>query len=239
MLKFNRFMLGIKQKIKSRESKGFTLVEVMVSAAIIIVIASVVVYNHQKFDNNLELSNVSYRIASAIREAQVYGISSSGSSTSESFRTSYGIHIGLDGSDNFILFNDISNNGKYRESGLSSLEYVDCVPVTTSGGECLEKVSFGRGIFIESVAKLSGGVWTTYTSSSGDIFLDILFKRPNPDATINIYDGYQSGSSCGISCNTVAVCLSSSQGEKRQVVVSSAGQISVENVDSGDNYACD
>lgn len=231
-------MFITKQKITNIKSNGFTLVEVMVSAAIIAVIASVIVYNHQKFDNNLELNNVSYRLASSIREAQVYGISSSGSSSLESFRTSYGIHIGLDAQDSFILFNDNNNNGKYREGLLYPSEYVDCDPVV-SGGECLEKVNFGRGIFIESIARLSGGSWTTFTTADGDIALDILFRRPNPDATINMYTDYQGSSFCGTSCNAVAVCLSSSQGQKKQVVVSSAGQISVENVDSGDNYACE
>lgn len=228
-------------------SCGFTLVELMVSVGITAVVAGVIIYNHQKFDNNIALGNVSYKIASSAREAQVYGLGTRQAITGPnlgnvSYNVSYGLHFGSDSPRDFILFADIDGNGKYRVNDLSpTTRYMDCV--ADSFGEqkeCLEKVSIGSGISITGMKFLYGGTW--FSEPATPIFLDIVFKRSSTDSVIRyfpagVYGNQSTNPHSGpiedcsnVNCDAVAVCLTSSQGEKKQIMILSTGQISVENV---------
>ncbi|MGH7175638.1 MAG: pilus assembly FimT family protein, partial [Minisyncoccia bacterium] len=57
-----------------RRSSGFTLIEMMVSLAIVTIIAGVVLTSHSSFSNSLIVSNTAYDVALSMREAQSYGI---------------------------------------------------------------------------------------------------------------------------------------------------------------------
>ena len=56
-------------------SRGFTLYELLISMAIIVLVAGIVIYNHKRFETDIEITNVAYRVALELRQAQVYGIS--------------------------------------------------------------------------------------------------------------------------------------------------------------------
>ena len=91
---------------------------------------------------------------------------------------------------------------------------------------------------------MRGDTWTNLSlSGSGLYAIDILFKRPNPDAIFNFYlNGYPSSPSndrCGTStCDGVAVCLMSPQGRAKRMIVLVTGQIAVENVGTTGTEPC-
>ncbi len=223
---------------------GFTLFEMLISVAIITIVSGVVFFNHSKFKTDTEITNIAYRMALSVREAQVYGISvkqfnPTGGGT---FEVPYGLHFNKRTIDAFILFADGDGDGLYTvPPGEGDM---DCN--IAPGSECVEKVSIGRG---NKIKGWCGILWSDpdvrpcFYQDGNDVdhFLDIKFKRPNPDAIFGIYESIYSpggaiGQSCGISaCTGWAICLVSPDGRKqKQVVVYETGQIAVENVDSED-----
>lgn len=208
--------------------KGFTLIELMVSFAIMAVVSTVIIYNHQKFNDNLEITNLSYEVALALRQAQVYGVSArdfkEGINTPEAerFSTPYGIHFGATATgknkDNtsFIFFADVAD-----AFGVHDGKYVSGQDVI------LVKTDIGRGNYIFALceqAGVSGGWFCDVTDGNGNIKrdkLDITFTRPDPDARFEF--------STGVASQAVRVCLMSPQGREKQIDVYTTGQISIVN----------
>ena len=102
--------------------KGFTLVELLVVVSIIGVISTVIVFNHKKFNDNLEITNLSHDVALYIRQAQVYGVSVKelkdiSLTEEERFDTPYGIHFDIKlavNNKSFIFFADKNKDGRYN-----------------------------------------------------------------------------------------------------------------------------
>ena|SRR3989344_1885977 len=221
---------------------GFTLFEMLVSVAIITIVSGVVFFNHSKFKTDTEITNIAYRTALSVREAQVYGISVkqfNPSGEGETFEVSYGLHFNQNVDDAFILFADGNGDGLYTLPLGPNNDDMSCD--TAPGSECIEKVSIGRNNRIKGWC---GILWsnpddeTCFRSGATDNhFLDIKFKRPNPDAIFKVYQvnyGNNEIEPCGVACTGWAICLVSPDGKQKQVVVYETGQIAVENVDSGD-----
>jgi prepilin-type N-terminal cleavage/methylation domain-containing protein len=82
---------------KLKLNSGFTLVEMMVVMTLVTILATVIIFNHQKFNDNLELTNLSYEVALSLRQAQVYGVSvkefKEGTTEEQRFGTPYGVHF--------------------------------------------------------------------------------------------------------------------------------------------------
>lgn len=215
--------------------RGFTLVEMMTSVAIIGIIAGVIAYNHSRFDSDFEVTNIAYRIALAARQAQVYGISSrefSGGGA-EVFTGTYGLHFRNLTPTSFILFSDSNGDNKYNTSGSDTSV---CAPASSGVNECLERTVFGRGIRITRLCGLGGASPCISPGGNGLRALDVVFKRPSPDAIFNFYIDYSAAplninTACGsVPCTGAAICLRTPQGRNKQVTILSTGQISVENV---------
>ena len=106
--------------IKNRFKKGFTLYEVVVTLAIVLIIMGIVLFNQSKFRSDIEITNLAYRVALAVREAQVYSISVkqfAGSQSSQRFDVPYGLHFNKEVDDAFILFADADRDGRYTNTG--------------------------------------------------------------------------------------------------------------------------
>jgi type II secretory pathway pseudopilin PulG len=230
--------------IQRKFTAGFTLFEMLISVAIIIIVSGVVFYNHNQFESDTELTNLAYQIALSVREAQVKSISVR--QYGGSFTVPYGIHLSKERPEEYILFADLDGNGIYT-SGSSD----DMLCTTGSGSECLEKVTLGRDNYIEGwrgilwaddQQQVYGGVNVTEVVD----FLDIKFERPDPDAIFGTYfaagayaDKNETLGYCGgDECTGWALCLKSPDEQRKQVIVYNTGQISVEGVGTDPNAVC-
>lgn len=222
--------------LKSSLNKGFTLGELVISLAIISLITGVVVFNHSKFTTDIEITNVAYRVALAVREAQVYSISvrQFTQNMPGSFNVSYGLHLNMSDDTQLIFFGDFNNDGKYTPGTGNDLE--------CNGTECLKKIILGRGNKIKKLCGLEDIQSECYEPAPQ--ILDFNFKRPNPDAILRPHSSNYSCGTPGCSnlslcgrgfCEGWAICLISPQGREKRVVVYRTGQISVENVESGNS----
>jgi hypothetical protein len=207
---------------------------------------------------------LAYRLALSIREAQVYSISVKEFSALNSFDTPYGIHLNKEVTDSYILYADADGNGVYTYPGFVEgdppREGEDMECGTDAGSECIEKVTLGRGNEITGWC----GIWlgseeeqACYLkydpdapgSEVGVSYLDINFKRPNPDAKIlsyleNEYEPSGSRPICvddgatteWVECSGWTLCLQSPHGKRKEVVVYETGQISV--ADTNEDSYC-
>lgn len=172
--------------------KGFTLIEMLVTVSIFALLSVVVVARNAAFDNEVLLNNLAYDIALSIRQAQQFGINVR--VAQGQFDAPYGVHFDA-GSVTYTSFIDRDGNGIY--GGPTS-------------GELLEVYTLGRGAQVNMLCNLD-------TQACGLSALDVIFKRPEPDAIIN--NGAMSSGRIEL--------ISSRQAGTRYIDVSSTGQIAI------------
>ena len=132
---------------------GFALVELLVAISIIVILSVSLLFQQNKFDSSVQITNVAHEIASIIQQAQRYGASSA-IGTSTDVGVSYGVHFDLDENNKgFILFRDLNNNGGYNNGELEE-EY------TIAGNTVISAIS---------------------TSGTNRSSVTIVFVRPDPE----------------------------------------------------------
>lgn len=186
---------------------GFTLIELLVVTAIIILISTVVLANNNRFGGRVLLQNFTYDVALSIRQAQVYGISVQrfGDST---FSAGFGVHFDTSNTQNYELFADSSGKGTFDPA--------------TDAEELVQTTTLQNGYRIADLCAtpIAGA------ESCGITHIDILFKRPEPDAWISAseFSCTQSNAACQQGARIV---LSSPRGDTMSVLIEANGQISV------------
>ena len=193
-------------------TKGFTLVELLITISIVTVIMSVVIFNYGGFLDTLALSAAEQDLAIAVREAQTYGLSvKEVSAGSGQFNSAYGLYVSpASAPTEYDVFVDKNGNGLYDVgSGCGS-----------GSTECIEKFVFRDGVTVSSICDASNNCPPTNADN-----LQISFLRPSPDATINFVT-----SAGGIVETSVSskVVLTSPQGKNETVTIGSTGQIYVQ-----------
>ena len=182
--------LELGTSINVKPSKGFTLMEMVVTVGIFALISTVVIVRNAQFDNETLLQNLAYDVALSVRQAQQFGVNVRASEGV--FSGSYGIHFDAE-QQTYFMFTDINENGLYDED------------------ELLETYTLGRGATIGAICD---------PSSKGDCGhkqLDVVFRRPDPDAVINNGDLSQA-----------TVELVSGRGDGSRIIsIESTGQISI------------
>src|SRR4051812_36480456 len=68
-------MYNINMFSLSKKSKGFTLVELMISVAIFIILTVLLVAKYGNFNQGVLFTNLAYDMALTLRTAQTYGLS--------------------------------------------------------------------------------------------------------------------------------------------------------------------
>lgn len=152
------------------QSRGFTLVELLVTISIFIVLTGVVLAKYRTFNTNAGFANATEDIVLALRQAQVYGVSAK--ATSGSFTKPYGVWLNMATPTPVppIFFFDTDEDGKY---------IAGTDPV-------IEQMKWPNNVSVVSL-NCNGSACVGVTS------LFVTFKRPNPGAIIkdnngNIYD---------------------------------------------------
>lgn len=190
------------------DTRAFTLLELMVVGAIFAVLSAIVLANNSRFGNLIVLQNLAHDVALTIREAQVYGISVQRCDTSKvanctdlnRFNVGYGMHF-MEGSD-YELFADANGNGIW------------------DAGETVKALSLTSGYRIENLCS---------SQSCGLTRLDILFKRPEPDACISVNGAVTlNQGACISSVERGSFSVKSNRDDEVRVVVEKSGQISVQ-----------
>jgi prepilin-type N-terminal cleavage/methylation domain-containing protein len=185
------------------QPRGFSLIELLVSISIFVIISTVVLANHSRFNSSVLLGSLAYDMALSIREAQVFGVSVR--QYDSEFEIGYGIHFS--GSSSYLFFVDTNANRQYDQA-------TDSI---------VRSYSLGRGHYVSQFC----GTTTSGTERCSDSAtpisdLDIVFYRPDPDAIISSNEPgfYSSG----------RITVMSPGGSSRSVNVASTGQISVESL---------
>jgi prepilin-type N-terminal cleavage/methylation domain-containing protein len=196
------------------KSKGFTLVELLVSISIVSIILTVIVLNQSAYTDSAALTNLADEISSTISQAQFYGIAVKEVSTgSNTFNASYGLTFSLLGPGSntaYIYFADLDADTVYTGNW------------SCDTSECLEKVDVIRGNIIDQIC-----VVRTSGSDQCDSAkrVDISFARPNTEAQIKLFNS--SGQPLAEpNLKGVRIELKSPRGSVRSVTVYTTGQVS-------------
>jgi type II secretory pathway pseudopilin PulG len=194
------------QDLRKRVCAGFTIIELLVVTALIMIISSVILANNNKFGGVIQLENYAYDVALSIRQAQVYGIAVQrfGTNVSSNFTSGYGMHFDMASPTSYILFAD-------------SVAPPDGIYTT---GELVNNNSILRGYYIKSVCVTDSSPTPVKTCSPSTTSIDILFIRPEPDAYIR-------ANGLAGTYRSADIILASPKGETMTVSVFSNGQITV------------
>ena len=192
-------MTSVSQIKKNKnKKKGFSLVEITLVVFITVVISSVVIFKYNDFSDSIELENIALDVILSVREAQVFGISSRGTTTPESFFFAYGVRFASTSADidSFISFVDSEGDNLWYDTS----------------GEQFRKVTFKEGYKINKLCVANP------TEVCGQTELDILFKRPDVNAIIKTGENATAASSSRIE-------LISPSGATTSVNISESGQV--------------
>ncbi|MEK7098313.1 MAG: hypothetical protein AAB908_00265 [Patescibacteria group bacterium] len=173
----------------------------MVVTAIFVLLSAVVLANNSRFGNIIVLQNLAHDMALSIREAQTYGIAVRRYSTGQ-YNVGYGMHFA--GGTGYQLFADVNTNGMWDP------------------GEEISTVSIAGGYQISDMCAPPPG-------SCGLSRIDILYKRPEPDACIG-KNGVASvsGGACISTITRGTIVVMSPRGDTATIVIEKSGQISVQ-----------
>lgn len=159
MVKFNK-----KNNVKDKFSKGFSLIELLVSVAILVIVSGLVFFNQSGFNNSILVENLAYEVSLVVRQAQSYGLQSKQAELGGTFEAGYGVYFTTDvsGNNKVILYADIDGDKVYNDSG-TDIE--------------LETLKMAVG---NTITNLCVGAPCSDVTE-----LDISFIRPDPMAYIN------------------------------------------------------
>ncbi len=204
--------------------RGFSLIELVVAAAIITVIALIVITNQSSFNNSTELTNAAYDVALSVRSAESYGLGSrvSGGGVSNA---GFGIHFPQPPTNTYALFADTNPPSSSSCHGLPpggagapDAKYGDCV---YQSSEKVSAYTLGNGITISGVCIYQAASSVCHPINSGDGTLDIVFARPNPDVFFSTGGTYSPSPVIQSACLT----LSTQSGTHRYVSVTQYGAV--------------
>ncbi|MHB1163405.1 MAG: pilus assembly FimT family protein [Minisyncoccota bacterium] len=208
--------------------RGFTLIELMVVLAIIIVITGLVFSSQSSFNKSLVLANTAYDVALTLHSAQTYGLGSRSSAGMSNI--GYGVDFQKTKPSNFTLFADTSpapnpSNCHGLPSGGASApdaKYGDCAYQTS---EKVVDYTMNNGISISDFCAYTSGLSVVCAVANGGTLssLDIVFSRPNPNQPFISTNGLYSAA-----WTKACITIASSQGTSRSVTVTSSGEITTD-----------
>lgn len=187
--------------------KGFTVAELIIVVAIIAVISVLALFNSAKLNSSVLLSNTAYEVSLIIRDAQISGLGAKVLSTGGVATTSnQGIFFDTFKPEEIVFFSDLNKNNKYDVSEQSQVFNIE----NKRAGKVL------------SICNLDTG--TTICTSSNVVDLNIIFKRPNPEAYF-----YSSVSAVTTEWyGSVVINIGFPSGECKSIIVYKTGAIQID-----------
>ncbi|MDQ1299564.1 MAG: putative Type pilus pilin [Patescibacteria group bacterium] len=210
--------------------RGFTLVEMMVVLAIIVIITTIALLGQSSFNRSMVLTDTAYTIAFSVREAQALGISSRAFAGTQD--AGYGIHFANLSPTSYKLFADT------YPIAPGDTQYTAICPghpnVATSNpeakpGDCIQTLesevvrtySLNNGFRVSGFCgRQSNGVQLCNGAIDA---LDIVYLRPNTQSVIT---GVNGGTRTALVDATIRV-TSPDGVDERCIYVSRVGQVSV------------
>lgn len=210
---------------------GFSLVELLMTLAIMVTVLSVVLSSQSNYTSTAILNNAADEIALLLRQAQVYGVGvKEFTPGSTEFDLSYGVSFNTTdtGSDDaYIFFADrttetVPHNQRYTYGD----DNWDCPPESDS--ECIYKTILPSGIVVSDICfTRTNNNQTCIQNPGGARGVDITFTRPNTDATMRFFSS--SGTNMTINnLQSAIITLRSPEEVTRDIIVYTNGQISIE-----------
>jgi type II secretory pathway pseudopilin PulG len=195
---------------------GFTVVELLVTLAIVVLVTGVVMLRYSSFNSSVLLTSQAYLTAFDIREAQSLAISVRGNSSE--FREEYGIYFDMGNPNVYRLFQDDDANGEHTIARYNAGEEVgDPIrvdPRFTILNICATNTA-SRSCYADDPDTTGEVVDPTLSN------ITIAFKRPDFDATL-----YSAAKS---SLQSIEVIFGSADNEiRKKVLVYTSGQIAID-----------
>ncbi len=191
------------------QAKGFTLVELLISIAIIGIVTTIVLVKNGSFESTSLLKSAAYEIALSLREAQIKSVSSTRGSGS--FDYPFG-----------VTFTPSQTTYKAFQFGSSTANpvYYDISDPSPDYASDLMTFTVGKGLQIYDVCMTIG-----VSEDCGIDRLDISFRRPEFKA---LFYAVKGGSTYSATITSAKIKVNSAGGTNVFVVeVSQLGQISV------------
>lgn len=204
-----------------QNNKGFTLIEFIVVLVIFSVMSTVSIFNYGDYRKSIEETNVTQDVALTIRQAQVYGLSSSdkivgsdiidpetlflNNQSVEDITQDRSVRgVSIDSlTETIIIFEDINRNFIY-DSGTDRM--IDQRSIITENVDII-------GVDLCDVTPNCDFIQTTR--------VDIVFQRPYPDAYISLNGGYPT------TYDYASILIGDASSYDKYVQISSIGSISV------------
>jgi len=209
--------------VPSQAARGFTLIEMLVVLAIIVVLTAIILFGQVNFNRTLSLNNAAYDIALSIRQAQSYGLSSQAFGGVNN--PGYGVYFYAPVPEtSYVLFADTSPT-------VAANAQPDARPgngIYNSSTELVQNYTLNNGFTIRAFCAYSSSHGKVCTGADGLTALSITFSRPNTETSVKgkttTWSTYTNG----------CVELVSANGDTRYVSVSRAGQVQAgtETIDS-------
>lgn len=178
---------------------GFSLIEVLITSAIIGIVTAIVVIKYGAFNSSVLLRNQAHELALSIREAQVFSVSVRRDDSG--FREPYGIYIGPVPTQQYTLFVDLNDNGEFD----------------ASNNEEVETFTMDSRFLVHDIC-----LGTDSAPNCGLSDISITFNRPDFDANMDSTSGYASSQ-----LGSIKISGTNDSSIVREIQVRSTGLISV------------
>jgi prepilin-type N-terminal cleavage/methylation domain-containing protein len=211
-----------------RTSGGFTLIEMLVVLAIIILMTGLIFSGQSNFNTSVILSSTAYDVALTLRDAETYGLSTRATASGVA-SAGYGLDLKSGLVTTYNLFAD-----SYPPAGGTNA----CHPLPANGasapnaypGDCaytsndglVSTYTLGNGVTISNFcASTNGTSWSCESGTTNVINqLDIIFLRPNPAPFISTNGIYSQATPMTSACITLSAGTNS-----RYISIAANGQI--------------
>ncbi len=214
-------------------SRGFTLIELVISIAIFVFMTALIVLKFGNFNQSTLLTDTAYEVALVLRTAQSYGLSVKNAGAlggSSQFKLPYGVDF-----DDAPAGNVCGQTGASNTSNASSVTlFSDGASGGVYDGQCTNALTPDAAVTAyrltrgAAISSLCAGADASSCHSTGMMQqLDITFQRPNPDARICGVPSSGGSFSCGAPYQYAEITVMATDGSTRLVTVRGNGQISV------------